>query len=92
MDQYYYDVLNTREPLIVREFPVGRQSWRITTIVRTVPQKPGNVSGNVGLANKTEAPGLQPPLPTNLLANIKSLENKVEDLWARLLYQREMSE
>ncbi len=34
----------------------------------------------------------RPPLPTILLANVQSLDNKLCELWARISYQRETSD
>ncbi len=42
-----------------------------------------------GVLARLRRRAFRPPLPTILLANVQSLDNKLCELWARILYQRE---
>ncbi len=42
-----------------------------------------------GIRNRLRKRAHSPPLPSNLLANVQSLENKMDDLRARISFQRD---
>ncbi len=43
-----------------------------------------------GIRNRLRERAHSPPLPSILLANVQSLENKMDDLWARISFQRDI--
>ncbi len=64
---------------------------RLTKATRIIPGGERNTRGRrAGIRDRLRKRAHSPPLPSILLANVQSLENKMDDLRARISFQRDI--
>ncbi len=64
---------------------------RLTKATRIIPEGERNTRGRrAGIRDRLRNKAHSPPLPSILLANVQSLENKMDDLRARTSFQRDI--
>ncbi len=67
----------------------GAPSWSTTTWTNRRRRRKHR-GRRAGIRNRLRKRALSPPLPSILLANVQSLENKMDDLRARISFQRDI--